>query len=137
MFINIGPDLSKTIPDSSKPRGSNYRFALRKLCSGFNYCHCEGVNRTKKKNAKQLFSQGTFNSSLLYFSPLNPHYIHILFILCILLSKELVLIPNITLQNGKDAHSMHWGIKPPEKQIPLSFVKHPLKSENCPSPVFR
>ena len=58
------------------------------------------------KNMKQSFSQGKFNSSTLYFPPLYPHYIYILFIHCILLSNEILLSPK--LQDAKDAsHFLH------------------------------
>ena len=26
---------------------------------------------------------------------------------------------------SKDLHSVHWGINPPEKHLPLFFAKHP------------
>ena len=54
------------------------------------YCDCKVVNFIKI--VKQFFSQGKFNSSKLYF----PHYILILLIQLILLSKEILLIPRIT-----------------------------------------
>ena len=54
------------------------------------YCNCKVVNGTKI--AKQFFSQGKFSLSKLYF----PHHILVLFIHCILLSKEIMLIPKIT-----------------------------------------
>ena len=49
-----------------------------------------------------FFFQGKLNS-FKYFSPLYPNDIHILFIHFILLSKEVLLIPKITLQNAKNA----------------------------------
>ena len=54
------------------------------------YCNCKVVNGTKI--AKQFFSQGKFSLSKLYF----PHHILVLFIHCILLSKEIMLILKIT-----------------------------------------
>ena len=63
------------------------------------YCNCNAVNY--EKNAKQFFSE-EFNSSTLYFSTLYPNDIHILFIHCILLSKGVLLILKITLQNTKN-----------------------------------
>ena len=58
-------------------QGSNYRLVFCKLRSDFSYCDSKVVNGSK--NAKQFFFQGKFNSSTLYFSPLYPNYIHILF----------------------------------------------------------
>ena len=58
------------------------------------YCSFKVVNHTK--NVKQFFPQQKFNSSTLYFSISYLHYIHILFIHCRLLSKEILLIPKIT-----------------------------------------
>ena len=39
---------------------------------------------------------------------------------------------------GTEPHSVHWGINPPSKTPPLSFLPSPtpLKSTNCPSPPF-
>ena len=65
------------------------------------YCNCNAVNHTRK--AKQFLSQGKFNSSTLYFSTLHPHYILILFLNCMLLPKEILLIPKIALQCAKGA----------------------------------
>ena len=55
------------------------------------------------RKMRSSFLQGEFNSSTLYFSRLYPNYIHILFIHCILLSKGVLLILKITLQNTKNA----------------------------------
>ena len=41
--------------------------------------------------------------NLIHLPYIFPHYIHILLIHCILLSKEIVFISKITLQNEKDA----------------------------------
>ena len=65
------------------------------------YCNCNAVNHTRK--AKQFLSKGKFNSSTLYFSTLHPHYILILFLNCMLLPKEILLITKIALQCAKGA----------------------------------
>ena len=51
------------------------------------YCDCKVVNHPKQE--KQFFSQRKFNSSALYSSTLHPNYILILYIHCVLLSKEI------------------------------------------------
>ena len=68
------------------------------------HCHCNFANH--EKNANQFLSQGEFNSSTLYFFTLYPNDIHILFIHCILLSKEVLLILKITLLNTKKYFSI-------------------------------
>ena len=59
------------------------------------YCNFKVVNGTEI--VKQFFSQGKFISSKLYF----PNHILILFVHCILLSKEILLILKITPKHAK------------------------------------
>ena len=61
------------------------------------YCNCRAVNHMKI--AKQFSPKENLVRSNYVF----PHYIFILFIHCILLSKEILLIPTITWQNAKNA----------------------------------
>ena len=75
-------------------QGSNYRIALCRVNSSF-YDY-KFVNHTKIAN---LFFP---KENVIRLNYIFPHYILILFIYCILLSREILLIPKIAPQNAKN-----------------------------------
>lgn len=90
-FYSIVCELSEYFTRNAQ--GLNYRltFCVVNSC----YCNYKVVNHTKI--AKQLFPKETLIRPNYIFS----YYILIFFILCILLSKEILLITEITPQNVK------------------------------------
>ena len=74
----------------------NYRLILGKLRSELWLLRLQICNHTK--NVKQFFPKKDLITPHYIFQ----HYIHILIIHCILLSKQILRIPKITSQNTKN-----------------------------------